>query len=456
MLYDSKSMIYRYGQKMHRGFLYRLGIGQRIGLGLFLCSMIMITGMIMGIEPHDISRALDNGARTLTGKKTTTTAAGARHSVANGKSHPGGSAHSAPKTQLAAPATTVAAVQSVGCGGFPAAHAGLGASSVPELQKLAQYEQLCGGAVASKASFFVPTPATTSQAQMSATEIAAKLKAFAAAGVAPLVFIEPDDLNGNNLDLQAYAGGAYDSALNAYFGALQAAGVTSSMMGTWVFMPEGNLPVWTTVDPSIYTAVVTKTASTMKHYFPSAQASLMLDSESYAIGAGWGQGKYVSLLPYVQGIPKGLIDSFGLQGFPWTAPANQPPSTSYDPKVYLRADLAVEAARSLGVSSIWFNTGTFAKMYANQSGATVSLASLDRQTMLNGVIQLASGVKAQGFTVAIHMFAQNKANLSEGTDWSYWRGSPTEVGSDAAVFSSFAHDASAAGLGIWLYDTTGN
>ncbi len=178
----------------------------------------------------------------------------------------------------------------------------------------------------------------------------------------------------------------------------------------------------------------------------------MLDSESYAPGAGWGNGNYVSLVPYVQNIPKGLFDAFGLQGFPWAAPANEPSEGSlYDPAVYLRTDFAIAAARTLGVQSIWLNTGTFNTMYANQPGQQITNTPAQRQAMLEGIVQLAAQTKAAGFSVAIHLFAQDKAGLDEATDWSYWQ-QPGD-GPATAVFKTFAFDAAAAGVPIWIYDT---
>lgn len=350
-------------------------------------------------------------------------------------------------------AAVTASLRSANCTPLAPGHSGLAASAAPELRKLAQYEQLCGGAVANRTSFFVPTPATAAQAQSSAADVAATLKAYARSGVVPLVFMEPNSPAGDQLDLARYAAGGYDSALDAYFAALQATGITGDMMGMWVLIPEGNLPVWSTVDPNIYAAVVTKTAGFQKKYFPGSQSSIMLDSQSYPVGSSWGDGHYVSLLPYVQNIPKGLVDSFGLQGFPWAAPANSSDASLYDPHAYLRTDFAVQAARSLGITDIWLNTGTFAEMYADDSAATVRLAPAQRQAELNEVVQLASQVKLQGFTVAIHLFAQNKASVAEATDWSYWQ---TVPGDDpaAAVFTTFAHDTQAAGIPIWLYDTS--
>jgi len=332
---------------------------------------------------------------------------------------------------------------------------GLANAQSPELQKLAQYDNLCDGPIVARDSFFVPTPITIAEAQSEASDVATTLKEYAKYNVKPLVFIEPDTDNGTNIDLDLYAAGSYDTSLDAYFSALKTDGVTDSMMGMWVILPEGNLPVWTTVDPAIYEKVVIKTIQLQKKYFPTSQSSLMLDSETYPVGAGWGDGTYVSLLQYVKDIPKGLVDSFGLQGFPWAAPANQTSNNVYDPKTYLRIDFAAQAASSLGINNIWFNTGTFNQMYTQNATQTVTASPQQRQTMLNGVITQAKALQAQGFSVDIHLFAQDKSNVSEATDWSYWKVQP---GNDAntAVFTSFAQDATISGIPLWLFDTYGN
>jgi hypothetical protein len=316
---------------------------------------------------------------------------------------------------------------------------------------LAQYEQLCDGAIAERSSFFVITPSTAAQAQSSAQTVVSILQAYARYSIKPLVFMEPVDLNGQQLDLKQYASGAYDAAITAYFAALQAAGITAGDLGMWVYLPEGNLPQWSTTDPAIYAAVVTKMATLQKQYFPGSQSSLLLDSESYAAGATWGAGKFVSLVPYVETIPKGLFDSFGLQGFPWAAPASDPNNISYNPSVYLRTDFAVEAAHLLGTTSIWVNTGTFASMYANKPGQTVSLAAAERQAMLSGVVRLMIDVKAKGFSAAIHLFAEDKSATAEATDWSYWHARPNDTASTSTLIT-FLHDAHSAGIHLWLYD----
>jgi hypothetical protein len=327
---------------------------------------------------------------------------------------------------------------------------GLTSSVSPELMKLSQYEQVCRSAIATTMSFFVPTPKTLSQAKSDAADVAVQLKEFARFGVTPLVFFEPT-ADGALVDMASYRNGTYDAALDAYFSAIKTAGVTDAMMGTWVPIPEGNLPEWTSLAPADFTGCVTKAASFQKKYFPASKTSIMLDNESYPQSGSWDGGHVVSLVPYLQNIPAGLIDSFGLQGFPWSPPANEGGPTNGAPKDYLRSDLAIEAAKTLHVGEIWLNTGTFGVKYANQPGQVV-VTPTKRLEQLNGVVAIANSIRSQGFKVSVHLFAENKSNVDEATDWSYWPSGNLAANPNIDVFKTFTHGLQANGIPLWLFD----
>lgn len=335
------------------------------------------------------------------------------------------------------------------CRPLGASRASLASANSPELRKLAEYEAVCGGTVASKLSFFVPTPTTVAQAKDYAGEVAVSLKEFAKFNVEPLVIMEPTN-NDKNLNLISYRDGAYDSALDTYFSDLKAQGINDTAMGTWVFFPEANLPQWGNLDPVVFTANVTKTVRYQKKYFPGSQATILLDSMTYPKADSWQGGRYASLAPYLKNIPDGLLDSFGLQGFPWSPPAGQA-GALFQPSIYLQADLAVEAARILGVKDIWFNTGTFGTAYASRPKDRVDIMALDRQQMLNGTIQLARNLQTKGYSISIHLFAENKSDVSEGIDWSYWS-DPRSLDDNAVVFKTFQHDTRSTGIKLWLFD----
>jgi hypothetical protein len=304
----------------------------------------------------------------------------------------------------------------------------------------------------SQLSFFVPTPTTTQEAYDYARDVAVRLREFSVYGISPLVFLEPTGSSGL-VSMADYRSGKYDTVLDTYFAAIKSAQVTDAMMGTWVSFPEGNTPVWTSVDPNDFAACVTKTAAMQKKYFPASKASIMLDTLSYPSATSWSGGRAVSFLPYLQSLPSGLIDSFGLQGFPWSPGANEGGPSNGTPKSYLRTDLAAEAARVLHTKNVWLNTGTFGIKYANQPASRIRVSDEQRLALLTDVIMQAKSLQAQGFGVSVHLFAQDKTHLPEGTDWSYWPTGGARTSTSTYAFKAFVHDLQANGIPLWLFDT---
>jgi hypothetical protein len=329
---------------------------------------------------------------------------------------------------------------------------GLAESSSPQLKKLAQYEAVCGSAIVSQMSFFVPTPTSSSEARADAADVAAQLHEFAKYGVTPLVFFEPSTESGP-VSLANYRAGKYDAALDTYFDAIKQAGVTDAMMGTWVPIPEGNLPEWTSLDPAVFAGCVTKAVTFQKKHFPGSKASVMLDTLTYTQLGDWDSGHTVSLLPYVRGIPAGLIDSFGLQGFPWSPPSYDKSPANGRPQDYLRVDLAAEAAHELGTKNIWLNSGTFGTAYAGQNGQ-VTVTPTQRLSLLNDVVTQIKTLQGQGFTVAMHLFSENKSHTPEAIDWSYWPDGNYAASPSTYAFRAFVHNLQVVGAPLWLFDTT--
>lgn len=440
-------MVYRLGKRSRRRFIRRVRlVSAALGTGVLISTSVLVYA-------NTNHSSLPFFLSTKKAKKHVSVMTPVKSDNKKASASVTGSSHAPAAVGATTTSSSIVAqaIRDAGCNLFSAGHAGLTNASTPELRKLAQYEQVCSGAVAVKSSFFAPTPGTTAEAQYYAQDMIGRLKEYAKFGIQPLIFFEPNDDNGI-LDLNQYKAGAYDSALDTYFSLLKSGGITDAMMGTWVVFPEGNLPVWNNSDAATFTTNVTKTIGFQKKYFPQSKASLMLDSETYAPGASWGNGQYISLLPYVQNIPHGYVDSFGLQGFPWAAPANTNEASLYDPSVFLRVDFAVQVAQNLGVNSVWLNTGTFSKAYTNTAAQTVNASAVIRQTTLNSIIAQAKKVKSQGFNVAIHLFAQNKSNTSEAINWAYWDSQPS-TDANTNVFTTFAHDATGAGIPIWIFDS---
>ncbi|MDB5165067.1 MAG: hypothetical protein JWL89_693 [Candidatus Saccharibacteria bacterium] len=333
------------------------------------------------------------------------------------------------------------------------AHVGMAQSSSLVLRKLAEYEKVYGGALASHAMLFTNIPTTQSDVPAAAADMAGTLQEFAHYGVQPLVVMEPTNERGV-VDFRSYSQGAYDSILDAYYQSLQQRGVTSASMGTWAYFPEANHPEWGPTNPADFAPNITRTVNLQKKYFPGSQASILLDSQSYPAGStDWGGGSYVSLLPYVKDIPVGLIDSFGYQGFPWAPAAGVNQASSYNPAQYLASSLASEAARQLGAHSIWLNTGTFGRMYAQNASQQVSVSPLQRQAMLTGVVQQARNLQTSGFNISVNLFSEDKSATSEGTDWSYWKAGAPVPSDNTMVFIDFVNKLVDNHIDFWLFDS---
>ena len=334
------------------------------------------------------------------------------------------------------------------------AHVGLARTGVPQLIKLAEYEKLCSGAVVDRISFFVPMPVSKTEAVAQAHDVADKLKTFAKFNVKPLVIMEPTTTTGL-IDLKLYRAGGYDAPMSTYYQTIKSLGVSDATMGTWVLFPEPNIPGWNDVSPTDFVANVIKTAQLQKSYFPGSGTSIMLDAKSYPSADSWEAGKYLSLAPYLSGIPSGLIDSFGYQAFPWVPPATDTEPAVTDPNVFMPIDLAAEAATLLGTKSIWLNTGTFGTAYAKSPSQVVSVSNSQRAQILAGIGSNAAQLKADGYNVTVHLFAENKLQSDEAKDWSYWHDlAKDSAGSNGQlILKTFIAQLHKNGVNLWLFDS---
>ena len=115
--------------------------------------------------------------------------------------------------------------------------------------------------------------------------------------------------------------------------------------------------------------------------------------------------------------------------------SNDGVSQSYNANEFLPADLASEAADILSTKNIWFNTGTMKRKYQTN---TVNITPEQRALVLTGIINQASLLQANGYTILINIFAQDKFTTSEATDWSYIENaSDTILSPHEGIFKSF-------------------
>jgi hypothetical protein len=151
------------------------------------------------------------------------------------------------------------------------------------------------------------------------------------------------------------------------------------------------------------------------------------------------------LFQYTQTIHPGLIDNFGLQGFPWVEEgASASAISKLSPADYLNMNQAIEAADSLGIKNIWYNTGTFKTMYVGTDHA-VEASSTDRQRILDDVAQQVMLTRARGYVTVVCVFSTDKSD-GEGVNWSYLQDQ-----ANRDVLSRFAQHMEAAGVGLSLF-----
>ena len=345
------------------------------------------------------------------------------------------------------------ATQTLTCGTDMPARENLSASNNSQLRKLAEYEHVCGSAFADTHMLFSGMPATSEEAMRLGNQLATKLKEFDEYTVRPLVIVEPVTPDGTMLSMAEVAAGTYDEPLAAFFRTLEQRGVTDGMMGTWVPFPEANTPAWVSTDATQFSQAVTRMVRLQKLTFPDSKASVMLGSQTYPSNdTEWLNGSFKSLTPYTQGIPKGLIDSFGYQGFPWQPAANTNGYELIDPKKFLRTDYAIGAAEALGVRTIWLNTGTFARSHTADSATEVAMSPAERARILTGITDQAAALKRQGFEVSINIFAEDKSATVEAVDWSYWPAGEARNSKARPVLTDFMRRSNEQGVPVWIFD----
>ena len=326
-------------------------------------------------------------------------------------------------------------------------HRGMEQSSDPALRRLAAYEQRLGHGF-SVNMLRTEMPRTRDEAEAQAKLMATTLKEYKKQGIPPLVMLQPTANNGaEGIDLRTvndaqhsdgYDG--YKDRWDHYFATMVAEGVTSEDMGTWVPFPTPNIPAWQdgVTDADVFKNNFVPVAQALKTHFTEARVSVLLDTTTYP-NNDWSHGSTDNgnMLEYVTGLPKGLVDSIGIQGLPY-APGD-------NPATYLRASAATAAATRVGVKDVWLNTGSFSQ----RQDVSAGLITCDPQTRVQHLVgewQQAQAVKQAGFNVSINVFAQN--NFSQGgPDWSY----PIDSAPSMTMLKQGADAAAQAGIPISLY-----
>jgi hypothetical protein len=322
------------------------------------------------------------------------------------------------------------------------------------LQRLAEFQDVCQSGQVRTMMLFTDMPKDLTEAQQKAKDMAGTLKEFDTYKVRPLVIIEPVASWGF-VDFNEFRDGFYDAWITEYFATLKAQGITDQQMGIWTPFPEPNLPYWNhqSAKPEDFGLMVNRYLRIMDSYFPTAKASIMLNSASYDNSDfEWSNEEYVSLLPYLKNLDPKLIDMFGMQGFPWSPRNGTGTNNQFDASTYLNADLLTEAAATLGIKEVWLNTASFMQKYTLDNEATVTISPETRKTVLSSIVDQTKRIQAMGYTVSVNLFAEDKSSASEETNWSYWAKGQQRTSQHALVYQEFAADLERANVDLWLFD----
>lgn len=340
-----------------------------------------------------------------------------------------------------------------GCSDQPPRTSLLQESLIPGIQSLSEVEERCQSRVETRLMLFTNMPKDALIAREQAVKMAVILRELYEYRIEPLVVVEPDSEWGL-IDFGEFNTGFYDAWIEAYFEELKAQGITDAMMGTWVPFPEANLPYWNhnNAQPEDFTKVVNRYLGVLKEYFPEAKGSVLLNSATYETDDWkWSSGEYVSLRPYLEGLNKDYIDSFGYQGLPWISPATEADKPIFEPAEFLNQHLAEEAADILGTNKIWFNTGTFAAKYTQDEEDRVLVPASLRKQILDGVLDQARVLRQHGYVVTINLFSEDKTVTPEATDWSYWESDYTANPAHEVAFLDFIREVRHSGFELSLF-----
>ena len=321
----------------------------------------------------------------------------------------------------------------------------------PNLAKLAEYQRVMGGSVADNLMIFMNMPQSAAGIDGASYYMANIMNEYAKYGITPIFVFEPTGDNGAQLDLGKLKNGDYSANMELLFSKIKNdRKVTEDKLGLMVPYPEINTPAFNRANfvPENLPTMVNIFFDSIKKSYPNVKGGLLLDAKSYDVDKSWGQGVARSFAPYVTGIKPGYIQTFGLQGFPWAS--NDASVKVYDPTVFLPTGITAEAANILGTKNIWFNTGTMKRQYPTN---TVNVSPAERTTTYNGIINQATALQSQGYTMMVHIFAQDKFSMGEGIDWSYIENASDGVlSAHEGVFATFLKQTQSKGIKVGLFD----
>lgn len=319
--------------------------------------------------------------------------------------------------------------------------------TAPELIKLRTYQNICESFLTDTLMYFTLIPTEQTVDDLLKKDMQALLQ-FKQAGVKPNIIWEPygDEIILKWTDIYQ---GKYDAPIQKYLKEIQKFGITSEDIALFTPLPEANVPSWglENNNPRNYALAFTHLVGQFRQVFAQVESSILLNSQSYEpTDINWENGEYTDFSAYTNDIPRGVVDQFGVQGFPWASAANRRKIEIFDPKEFLSPELSVTALKNLKIKKIWFNTGTFGSKYNSDPEKKITVLPPVRKRILSDIASVANNLADKGYEVKINVFAENKSNTQEGTDWSY------NSGSEKVIVRDFARTLDQKGIGFMLSD----
>lgn len=320
------------------------------------------------------------------------------------------------------------------------------------LKKLAIYQQACRSFVTDTMMVFVSMAPDQKAAREYATQDAKTLKTFADVGIRPLLVLEPTTKDGKNLDFELFANGTYRPVVDAYYEQLKDEGIRDEELGIITPFPEANLPYWNNNKAKFFAPAMNSYLTIARQHFPRVETAVLLNSATYdADDFNWENGDYSSLLPYVKGIQPDLVTYAGLQGFPWISRQGGV-GAILNAAEFLSPPLLEEMAEALDTKQVWFNTGTFSEKYTLDPQQLRTVSPQQRKEVLLTIKDQAVAMQNKGYDISVNIFAEDKSDASEETNWSYWQGSDPFLSPNTPVFTSFVQNLRKHEVSLWLFD----
>ncbi len=316
----------------------------------------------------------------------------------------------------------------------------------PQLLVLNEYEQACQSAFIDDMMIFTNMPVSIDTANKSADKMTLRLKEFKSQAIKPIVIAEPDS-DWGLIDFHEFATGVYDQWIDTYFARLKSNGVTDDEMGIWIPFPEPQQEFWNNnKNPDDFANSVNSYFTKLRHYFPSSQTAILLDSQ---VGE---EDQSSQLLAYTRLVDNKLVDIAGLQGFPWhptkEGDVRRPVTSGAQ---FVPADLLRDVAESLGTKKVLFNVGTYRHRKTN-NGGDMAIPTAERQHSLQTIYDQAKTLAEEDYEVTVNIFAENKFDAKEGVDWSYWEPGAYATSEQKPLFTNFVSQLTASGVKISIFD----